>query len=109
VQLLELGHTDWEFLGTGLHGPQLKVLRRGTEVYCCTSDLALELEEPDDAEQQLALVERCAKGALRYCNHLSLYSCQPEPETVAAVLQALGRWWRPDPSLVDGSHPLMVD
>jgi hypothetical protein len=54
-------------------------------------------------------VERCARGVLRYCNRLHLTSdlLNPEPGTVDVTLQVLGRWWRPDPSLVDGSSPLI--
>jgi hypothetical protein len=104
VRLLELGLTDWGFLDTGLHAPQLRVLRRDR-----SSDVVIWLEEPEDVQHLTALVERCARGALKCCTRLALSPGpqEPEPETVTAVLGALGRWWRPDPSLVDGSHPVL--
>jgi hypothetical protein len=106
VQLLRLWSADLGVLASGLDAPQLRALV-GTATTAGNS-LCIPVYEPADAQQQVALVERCARGALRCCNRLLLTPFgDVEPETVAAVLQTLGSWWLPDPSLVDGSSPLI--
>jgi hypothetical protein len=54
-----------------------------------------------------ALEHCCTQGVLRHCNRLSLFPRvrSTSQAVTSAVLQTLGRWWRPDPSLVDGSSP----
>jgi hypothetical protein len=54
------------------------------------------------------VMERCARGVLRCCSHLTFKMLWRDPmgqQVLEAALSALGRWWRPDPSLVDGSSP----
>jgi hypothetical protein len=55
------------------------------------------------------VVERCARGVLRFCNHLRVKAVPFDvgSRVCEAALRALGRCWRPDPSLVDGSSPFV--
>jgi hypothetical protein len=62
--------------------------------------------DQEQLQQQAVLLERCARGALRHCNHLEIFGCGIWTEELAvAYMQALARCWRPDPSLIDGSSP----
>jgi hypothetical protein len=58
-------------------------------------------------QQQAVLLGRCARGPLRHCNLLQI--CGPHdyltPQLAVADMQALGKWWRPEPSLIDGTSP----
>jgi hypothetical protein len=109
VQLLRLHHVDWGFLDSGLHAPQLRALMGTATKAGDSNGLVIPMDEPDEVLEHMDLVERCAKGVLRHCNRLHLTSdlLNPEAETVNVTLQVLGSWWLPDPSLVDGSSPLI--
>jgi hypothetical protein len=102
VQVLRLFRVDMGFLNT-LHAPKLQALQGGSGV----GSVALNLGVGVGLGQQVALLEQCARGVLSRCNRLALEcTCKtPLGDLAAAALQALGRCWRPDPSLVNGSAP----
>jgi hypothetical protein len=113
VQLLKLGMATPGFLDY-IIAPQLQVIcgrvwHRASLV--STSVLHLTLEDAGSrdsgCEPLPAKMARFAQGILGCCNRLSIKGAQSTTATEAtAVMKALGRWWRPGESLVDGSHPL---
>jgi hypothetical protein len=108
VQLLRLLKVDLGFLST-LQAPKLQaiqgnVLSDGSGVGKVQVNLG---EVEMGVQQQVALLEECARGVLRRCNRLVL-GCTCKNSTdgkLVAALQALGKSWQPDASLVDGSSP----
>jgi hypothetical protein len=107
VKVLWVKSTDIDFLST-LQASHLQHLQGyAPESFEPTIELDLPLGNQKRVQQQAALLERCARGALRHCNHLQICGRLDHltPELAVADLQAIGRCWRPDPSLVDGSSP----
>jgi hypothetical protein len=64
----------------------------------------------DSPEQQPALLKQCTQGVLRHCNRLTILGGIDEQasDRIQVALQILTQSWRPDPSLVDGSSPLLA-
>jgi hypothetical protein len=110
VQLLRLSSVDLGFLGS-LDAPKLQAIQGNVwHLESGTSGVSRVIvtlqANKDSLKQEAVLLEQCAKGVLRKCNRLMLRGTQKSTEKgTSAALQALGRWWRPDPSLVDGSSP----
>jgi hypothetical protein len=53
----------------------------------------------------MVMLEHSAQGILRHCNNLEKYYSGSTPQAAtAAVLQTLGRWWRPDPTWWMAAH-----
>jgi hypothetical protein len=95
-----------------LVAPQLQALQGGTRESMSDGvcPFTVYLREGEDAEQQAAMLERCAAGVLRHCNSLSVGRQRGQLSgttsvTVTAALKVLGKHWRPNPSLVDGTSP----
>jgi hypothetical protein len=110
VQLLRLAAVDLGFLAT-LSAPQLQSIQGNVWHLESGSSgvsrviVTLGTEGPS-AKQQAALLEQCAQGVLGRCNRLMLRGAKKCPESlVMSALQVLGKWWRPEPGLVDGSSP----
>jgi hypothetical protein len=101
-------YTDLGFLET-LKAPQLRSLQGFCSEELGVHALQVTLPRYQEQEQQaVACLERCTRGVLRHCNRLRLMGwCSSTEEGALAALQVLGRGWRPDLSLVDGSHPLV--
>jgi hypothetical protein len=113
---------DVSFLDS-LVAPQLKVLQRGlgTSLYGepFIETLVLNVYESQTPAQQTEALERCMRGVMRCCNNLELcfqqqvFAADTQEEVdscrdalATSVMQVMGRCWRPDPNLVDGSSPL---
>jgi hypothetical protein len=90
---------------TALEAPNLQHLRgrSPTDPF----SLSMQVGDAKRVQRQAVLLEQCARGPLRCCNRLEIWgSCRRGRDGVAVVdMQALGKYWRPDPSLVDSSSP----
>jgi hypothetical protein len=112
LKLLTAASVDLGFL-SNTKAPQLESLqttqKRGyTALY--RMYLALQLPEArtqQQLQQLSATLELCCtQGVLKHCNRLSIWPrADGTSQAATSALRALGRWWRPDPSLVDGSSP----
>jgi hypothetical protein len=124
VKLLKVFVAHLGFLAT-LQAPQVQALQSYSDTHVQPGfRLQLPGGDVDDEQQEaeLAMLQRCAQGVLKHCNHLRVLgnSCpsrfqtlmeavqedtsyKTTAEVTTAALQALGKWWCPDPSLVDGS------
>jgi hypothetical protein len=116
VQLLKIVGGAHLFFLDSLIAPQLQFIRRtSTLLSSMLSDTTLLnstvvcLDQVGGPDQQAALMERCAQGVFRCCSHLALLAPTASSAEVSSALEALGKYWRPDPSLVDGSSPHVQD
>jgi hypothetical protein len=110
VQVLKVRRAELRFTAA-LRAPQLRLLQ-GYSDMPVRPVFRLQLPGGDLSTKQqggappLTMLEQCAQGVLRCCNSLGIEGNDGiSDNTAEAALQVLGRAWRPDPSLVDGSSP----